>query len=692
MLIKKHMEAIDKFIQIDKKTNISNHKILREPNNLERDELWEIVRDLVEFIYQQDLVLTKKDLRDKACHYAIVALHWCDLRMEHPKFSYSNGRFRRDTIALAVCLFSRMDNGYREYYKILKGWILPHANWSITLWSLRSIHESNYDNFFGEYERENVNESIQYMTESFVNKGYVDFAELYDRNKNHPLIHYWWRVRNLLKYPSKETWVFLRKYIWNSIDLPGGLGLLSRDRNVNKEFLKNKVESFLFPDDWKFKEKLMFLFLFFCSKTDGELDAREIVVMKEKWGEWLDEFDEDIYIATLKHTLEELNRNSSLERLYQCAHDLKEHIIRLNTKDDGSIDDEKVNKQLAFILKDLRWLSFSDGNSDKEEFQFIEALRGIWGVEEKIFPPKDYDTTFNSGLNSKRNVNFPELKELQLVLTERQNSIHLDEVNIFLNHYHQTEIKHWGPFLNRQKETINAQEGTMPLVILSYPRYSQKTKDHKDDLFRKFTVIEVDQIIKKIEETKSCIYLTWINNTLKKSLDLRGFKSPFWFMPFVCYGFDMASFLIFEQNGIYTNYKNDSELSCVLHVDLWEEVSVEPGWNGLLNPWIEQNYYQEEDLIKDRDNITSMRISGTNPRNNQKVQINIVDTHGPGNKSSLYIIQAIWTHAWKRTVEENKDSSIYILPSNNEYFDSWDGLLSWAQSNSFSTPGNQENI
>ena len=145
------MEAINKFIKIDKETKITENNIIREPNSKEREELWGITQELVNFIYKQDLNLTDKDLRDKACHYAIVSLHWNDLMMWDDNFSYSNGRFRRDTIALAICLFSRLDNSYNDYFKLLDGWILPHANWSVTLWSLRSISDSNHDNFFREY-------------------------------------------------------------------------------------------------------------------------------------------------------------------------------------------------------------------------------------------------------------------------------------------------------------------------------------------------------------------------------------------------------------------------------------------------------------------------------------------------------------------------------------------------------------
>ena len=150
--------------------------------------------------------------------------------------------------------------------------------------------------------------------------------------------------------------------------------------------------------------------------------------------------------------------------------------------------------------------------------------------------------------------------------------------------------------------------------------------------------------------------------------------------------------MIFEQNGIFTNYKENNEVTCILHVDFWENVSVEPGWNGLLDDWIDQGYYNKEELEDDVKNITSMRISGTNPKNNQKININIVDTHGPGRKSTLHIIKAIWEYCWQETVKENRKSSVYILPRNNEYFHSWDELLNWAKFDSSKSKGKEEEI
>ena len=674
------MEAINKFIKIDKETKITENNIIREPNSKEREELWEITQELVNFIYKQDLNLTDKDLRDKACHYAIVSLHWNDLMMWDDNFSYSNGRFRRDTIALAICLFSRLDNSYNDYFKILDGWILPHANWSVTLWSLKSISDSNHDNFFREYQKEDVDKCIKYMSDSFRENRYVDYSYLIKNDEDHPLISYWWRIRTLLKFPKKETWEFLRRYIWNSIDVPGGLGLLSRDRDINKDFLKIKSELIEFPKNWNFNEKLLFLFVFFCFKIDDELDEGEKEKMKKYWKEWNPDADDEQYNKTFEAVNSEMEKNSSIEKLYQCVHDIKAFFINKFNKDNTASDlekQDKLNTQLVLILTDLKWLSYADGFCQDNEFQFIEALKGIWGVQEKLF-----DGAFpeNSGIR----VNFPEFQK-KSNSSKLKNISQIDQYPKDL--YFQTKLDHWN-CLVKDDQVIQG-SGNNHLKVIPFPNLSESVNIEKD-LFRRFSIDEIDLIVNKINSTKSCIYLTWINEILKPGFDNRGFKSPFWFMPFVCYGFDVGSFLIFEQNGIFTNYKDNNELTCVLHVDLWDSVSVEKGWNGLLDDWVKEGHRDQSDLQLDIENITSLKIEGTNSETGKKIVVNFIDTHGPGKKSTLHIVKAIWDNVWKETVAENKDSSVYILPRGNEYFNSWNELLVWASSKNDNTKGNNE--
>ena len=49
-------QAIGLFEDINKATGILTNEIIREPNEKERDQLWDVVRASVDFIYKQDFL------------------------------------------------------------------------------------------------------------------------------------------------------------------------------------------------------------------------------------------------------------------------------------------------------------------------------------------------------------------------------------------------------------------------------------------------------------------------------------------------------------------------------------------------------------------------------------------------------------------------------------------------------------
>ena len=181
-------QAIELFENINEATGILTNEIIREPNEKERDQLWDVVRASAEFIYKQDLNLTDKPLRDKLCHYSIAALHWSDLLMHQDGFSYSNGRFRRDTVALAICLFARLDNSYDQYYSIKQEFILPHTNFSVLLWVLRSIADCNVDNFWQEIDSKDASNAVKELLDEHRTYGWCDFRKIYQKNNSSTLV------------------------------------------------------------------------------------------------------------------------------------------------------------------------------------------------------------------------------------------------------------------------------------------------------------------------------------------------------------------------------------------------------------------------------------------------------------------------------------------------------------------------
>ena len=98
--------AIRKFQELSEQTGIlSREKELRQPSAAEREELWEISRIFIDRVYDLDIDKNaKQEEINTLCHYSIVALHWNDIQMSDDRFSFDNGRFRRDTIALAFAI------------------------------------------------------------------------------------------------------------------------------------------------------------------------------------------------------------------------------------------------------------------------------------------------------------------------------------------------------------------------------------------------------------------------------------------------------------------------------------------------------------------------------------------------------------------------------------------------------------
>ena len=117
-------KSIQRAEEIFDATGILSRSIEREPNSSEREELWDISRIFIKRIYELDLIDEKmsKEERDecnKLAHYCVVMLHWNDIYdPPHIEQKAPSGRFRRDTLALALCLFTRISRDYKEYLKL----------------------------------------------------------------------------------------------------------------------------------------------------------------------------------------------------------------------------------------------------------------------------------------------------------------------------------------------------------------------------------------------------------------------------------------------------------------------------------------------------------------------------------------------------------------------------------------------
>jgi hypothetical protein len=203
-----------------------------------------------------------------------------------------------------------------------------------------------------------------------------------------------------------------------------------------------------------------------------------------------------------------------------------------------------------------------------------------------------------------------------------------------------------------------------------------------DDLFRRFTQNEVDMIVNKIKSTGKLIYLPFVRDVLNKKFDMRGLKNPFWFDPFIISGAFNGSggLFYFEQNGFYQNTYNNAgewtdpiDMNLVTHVDLIADMTVEKGYN---------NYWDNLLDGEDDEKVTTLDIEWYNSSSGNSGFLSFIQTNGPEYSSTLPIVKAIWDNAWKGIVDRSKNGGCFFLgpPPFTEYFNSWDELLEWAES------------
>ena len=167
-------KAKKRFIEIANKTGIHGENLKQEPNMQEREELWDITRVFLNRIYTLDEIdnLSEEELKEynDLCYWSISALHWNDSLEE---YTFDNGRHRRDTILLALCLYVRLDENYKLYEKIKENFVLPHAFGSILLWVFNDMTlVKTQDIYFNNYDIEFIKEADKQREAFFLKHGY----------------------------------------------------------------------------------------------------------------------------------------------------------------------------------------------------------------------------------------------------------------------------------------------------------------------------------------------------------------------------------------------------------------------------------------------------------------------------------------------------------------------------------------
>ena len=658
--------AINRFEEISDNTGILTNEIKAEPNSEERDELWDITCVFVKQIYKLDIDNNaRQDEINQLCHYAIVALHWNDLMIDDERFAHDNGRFRRDTIALAACLFTRLSRDYEHYHFVKGMFIMPHTKGSLLLWTLRSIIDCNQDNLFNMFKPDFAKEALDEYLDQTMKYGWLkEFASVDD---DHPLVAVWFEVYRRFN-SGRIPYQFVLNYIWNSSGIPGGLGLLSEDREMNKAYLKEQLEHKQFPSDWSFHCDLAFVYLFFASETDQDLSEKEIIHIKHKICEWLSGDDEEKKDRSEKIYLQAFDlfkQDKSKDRFAFSLENIRTYFYNLWSDETP----ENINKHLSLILKGLVTLSEADEKIIQEEYELVEEIRSNWGIDIKLF-----DEEVEALCNEKTIETTDEVKE--------------EITSEYLENYP-------GDLYCENSRWDSSEWSDYPMNTKPFANVFKDGEYKYDDLFRRFTQDEVNLIVSKIKSTGCLIYLSFVRKILSKKFDMRGLKDPFWFDPFLISGaFNGAGGLFyFEQNGFYQNtFDNEGEwtdptdMNLVAHVDCFSDLTVEKGYN---------NYWDNLLDGEDEEKVTTLDVEWYNPSSGNSGFLSFIQTNGPEYPSTLPIVKAIWDNAWSRVVEKSKAAGCFLLgpPPMPEFFNSWDELLDWAKTDdSKKTPGKNEDI
>ena len=484
--------------------------------------------------------------------------------------------------------------------------------------------------------------------------GYVDMRDVPDE---HPLLDIWlelYRRFNAVRIPYE----FVLNYIWGHPMVFGAVSLLPNDRDMNKDFLKTQVEHKQFPPDWSFRNDLAYVYLFFATETDGTLADSEIGQIKIKIGEWISGDDEDETKAKTEQAYDtaksQFDADASKERFSFALENIRRYFFKLN---EGYRD--KINNQLSFVLEDLVAIAKADEVIIKEEYDLVDEIRLMWGIDIKLFD-ENIVAKFNSGPSDPGEK--PQEEETQ-------------PPSEYLENYP-------GEFYCENQRWDGEEWSNYPLTVQPFLNVFDDGEYNNSDLFRRFTQDEVDMIVNKIKSTGKLIYLPFVRDVLNKKFDMRGLKNPFWFDPFIISGAFNGSggMFYFEQNGFYQNtFDNEGEwtdptdMNLVAHVDSFSDLTVEKGYN---------NYWDNLLDGEDEEKVTTLDIEWYNPSSGNSGFLSFIQTNGPEYSSTLPIVKAIWDNAWKGVVDSSKNGGCFFLgpPPFHEYFNSWSELLEWAGS------------
>lgn len=530
---KYYRKELNRFLQIAERTGILTNEILSEPTTKERDELWDITRAFLDRIYTLDNDLYANEYEvNLLCFYSIVALHWCDIYVTDKRFSFENGRFRRDTIALALCLSTRISYIFDKYDLMHRGFVMPHMYFSALLWTIRTIIVKKEDVFFKKHSVADAEKALQlFMSIDKKNqeKGSSGFIEMKQVPEGHPLLNIWLDlvklfinerppfnfILNYISQDSKPSTIGILKGIFGGNKSSAGehITLTTIDLESNIRYLKNRIEQISFDDKWPFTNDLMFIAHHMVLLQNKTMPKETLNTILSKTSEWVPDLDLKEVQKNYKNVVKEFEKNHSDIRVKFILSKVYKYMTLQSPND---IDER--NTQLRLIIGDLIEISKSDEEHVDNHFGFILAINNYWGG----VLASDNETGANDDEDSE----------------EDNVELGLPSLDCSAN-----EAKMINPFLRASSNynEVDSIETRFPKWIKSVLSQKMLTSD------------QIDILSEQIKKNKAIPVLKFAPKECYNFV-----KNVWWIAPVVIWKEDVLSLIVVDKNGFYSIADSDT--------------------------------------------------------------------------------------------------------------------------------------
>ena len=601
-----------RFIEIANKTGIHGEKIIKEPNPQEREELWGITRSFLNRIYTLDDTsnLSKEELEEyhELCYWSIAALHWNDYFGEAP-LQYP-GRFRRDTIALALCLYIRISKDYEVHKNIEKEFIQPHMYGSVMLWVCSEMKTAKRDIYFNKFDVEFIKKADEQRGKFFIDRGGLFLTKEDKKEEYDKVVEILYELLDTFHEVEDRSFPqFILTYIKTLKEL------LSEDLKKNTKYIESILSSSSTPESFDISKEITLKMIqnSYSGKGKYTYDTGDIYV-----GDFKDSRPHGKGTYTFKN-----GDKQSGEWKYGNMHGFS-----IEEKADGAIYKGEYKEDKKDGFGEFTW---PDGDSYIGEFSNGKMNgKGIFKTGDK-----EYSGTYKDG---------------KLISKDPFVDFSLKVRNIALQKEHGFyEEKETGD-LNKPIEKM--QDGSLFEEKIIHPNSEKTVKESSSSVY--------EIISKGIQKSKALPNQPFI----KEELETQGFKNlpkrtPWFFINSVAFNisgkFEKGCLLV-DMDGFYSNCVPDT-------AD--DELKFIMPWDSIYNLKVNDD---NDDGIP--DGITELLLYTDENKNPEEAKcLSIINKMEDSSKlnSPFSVIKSIYDNMWKRMIDKFRGQPI-VWTRNIDWF------------------------